>query len=435
MTYKLGLLGLGTVGTGVVQICQDPYQRLGLLSELELYRVGVRSLRKPRGVHLPAQVLTSDLEAIVRDPQVDIVVEVMGGLEPARTLLLSAIAHGKHVVTANKALIARHGEELFSAAHRQGVYVLLEGAVGGGIPIVQPLRQCLVANRIQGIQGIVNGTTNFILSRMTQEQASFAAMLALAQQQGYAEADPSADIDGQDAADKIAILASLAFGCRVDREQVYCEGIRGVTATDIRYAQDWGLVIKLLAIAQRQGEAIDIRVHPTLIPTHHPLAAVSDVDNAVVIFGDPVGRVMLSGPGAGRGPTASAVMGDVLMIAAHLKSEKTRLNPLLDSPLMEPMPLLPLEQVKARYYLRVIAQDRPGVIGAIGTCFGEHQVSLECIVQKTLYPAPEAGSPDQAEIVILTHTVCEKELQAAVASLRQQPVIVQVPSLFRVLPD
>ncbi|MEN9246151.1 MAG: homoserine dehydrogenase, partial [Thermostichales cyanobacterium SRBZ-1_bins_19] len=220
MTYKLGLLGLGTVGTGVVQICQDPYQRLGLLSELELYRVGVRSLRKPRGVHLPAQVLTSDLEAIVRDPQVDIVVEVMGGIEPARTLLLSAIAHGKHVVTANKALIARHGEELFSAAHRQGVYVLLEGAVGGGIPIVQPLRQCLVANRIQGIQGIVNGTTNFILSRMTQEQASFAAMLALAQQQGYAEADPSADIDGQDAADKIAILASLAFGCRVDREQV-----------------------------------------------------------------------------------------------------------------------------------------------------------------------------------------------------------------------
>lgn len=434
MTYKLGLLGLGTVGTGVVEICQDPYQRLGLLSELQIQRVGVRSLRKPRGVPLSAEVLTTDLEAVVRDPEIDIVIEVMGGVEPARSLILTAIAEGKHVVTANKALIARHGEELFAAAHKQGVYLLLEAAVGGGIPIIQPLRQCLVANRIQGILGIVNGTTNFILSRMSEEQASFAATLALAQQQGYAEADPSADIDGHDAADKIAILASLAFGARIDREQVSCEGIRGVTATDIRYAQDWGLVIKLLAVAQRQGEALDIRVHPTLIPDHHPLAGVHDVNNAVLILGDPVGEVMLSGPGAGRGPTASAVMGDVLMIAAHLKSEKTRLNPLLDSPLMEPLPLLPLKQVKARYYLRVIAVDRPGVIGVIGTCFGEHQVSLECIVQKTLYPGAEDGG-DQAEIVILTHTVCEKDLQSAVASLRQQPVIVHIPSLFRVLPD
>lgn len=434
MTCKLGLLGLGTVGTGVVEICQDPYQRLGLLSELQIQRVGVRSLRKPRGVPLSAEVLTTDLEAVVRDPEIDIVIEVMGGVEPARSLILTAIAEGKHVVTANKALIARHGEELFAAAHKQGVYLLLEAAVGGGIPIIQPLRQCLVANRIQGILGIVNGTTNFILSRMSEEQASFAATLAVAQQQGYAEADPSADIDGHDAADKIAILASLAFGARIDREQVSCEGIRGVTATDIRYAQDWGLVIKLLAVAQRQGEALDIRVHPTLIPDHHPLAGVHDVNNAVLILGDPVGEVMLSGPGAGRGPTASAVMGDVLMIAAHLKSEKTRLNPLLDSPLMEPLPLLPLEQVKARYYLRVIAVDRPGVIGVIGTCFGEHQVSLECIVQKTLYPGAEDGG-DQAEIVILTHTVCEKDLQSAVASLRQQPVIVHIPSLFRVLPD
>lgn len=434
MTYKLGLLGLGTVGTGVVEICQDPYQRLGLLSELQIQRVGVRSLRKPRGVPLSAEVLTTDLEAVVRDPEIDIVIEVMGGVEPARSLILTAIAEGKHVVTANKALIARHGEELFAAAHKQGVYLLLEAAVGGGIPIIQPLRQCLVANRIQGILGIVNGTTNFILSRMSEEQASFAATLAVAQQQGYAEADPSADIDGHDAADKIAILASLAFGARIDREQVSCEGIRGVTATDIRYAQDWGLVIKLLAVAQRQGEALDIRVHPTLIPDHHPLAGVHDVNNAVLILGDPVGEVMLSGPGAGRGPTASAVMGDVLMIAAHLKSEKTRLNPLLDSPLMEPLPLLPLKQVKARYYLRVIAVDRPGVIGVIGTCFGEHQVSLECIVQKTLYPGAEDGG-DQAEIVILTHTVCEKDLQSAVASLRQQPVIVHIPSLFRVLPD
>jgi len=434
VTYKLGLLGLGTVGTGVVEICQDPYQRLGLLSELQIQRVGVRSLRKPRGVPLSAEVLTTDLEAVVRDPEIDIVIEVMGGVEPARSLILTAIAEGKHVVTANKALIARHGEELFAAAHKQGVYLLLEAAVGGGIPIIQPLRQCLVANRIQGILGIVNGTTNFILSRMSEEQASFAATLAVAQQQGYAEADPSADIDGHDAADKIAILASLAFGARIDREQVSCEGIRGVTATDIRYAQDWGLVIKLLAVAQRQGEALDIRVHPTLIPDHHPLAGVHDVNNAVLILGDPVGEVMLSGPGAGRGPTASAVMGDVLMIAAHLKSEKTRLNPLLDSPLMEPLPLLPLKQVKARYYLRVIAVDRPGVIGVIGTCFGEHQVSLECIVQKTLYPGAEDGG-DQAEIVILTHTVCEKDLQSAVASLRQQPVIVHIPSLFRVLPD
>ncbi|GAB4211095.1 MAG: homoserine dehydrogenase [Synechococcales cyanobacterium] len=434
MTYKLGLLGLGTVGTGVVQLCRDPYQRHSLTQEIEIYRVGVRSLRKPRGVELHADALTTDLESIVRDPQVDIVVEVLGGLEPARTLILTAIAHGKHVVTANKAVIARFGEEIFAAAHAQGVYVLLEAAVGGGIPIIQPLRQCLVANRIQGILGIVNGTTNFILTRMSQEQASFAATLALAQQQGYAEADPSADIDGHDAADKITILANLAFGCRVERPQVTCEGIRTVTATDIRYAQEWGLVIKLLAIAQRQGEYLDIRVHPTLIPHQHPLAAVHDVNNAVLILGDPVGEVMLSGPGAGRGPTASAVMGDVLTIAAHLKSEKTSLNPLLDSPLMESQPLLPIEQVRCRYYVRVLTADRPGVIGIIGTCFGEHHVSLECIVQKTFHTDPHGGD-DQAEIVILTHNVWEKDLQSALSTLRQDPVILGIPSLFRVLPE
>ncbi len=250
--FKVGLLGLGTVGGGVAEILLNPAQRHPLLQEITLHRVGVKSLDKPRAVDMPAELLTTDLAAIVTDPAIDIVVEVIGGLEPARTLMLTAIAHGKHVVTANKAAIALYGDELFTAAKQAGVYVLLEAAVGGGIPVIQPLKQSLGANRIRSVMGIVNGTTNYILTRMQTEGADFADVLADAQRLGYAEADPTADVDGLDARDKIAILASLAFGERIKLADIPCEGIRQITATDITYAEKLGFVVKLLAIADQQ---------------------------------------------------------------------------------------------------------------------------------------------------------------------------------------
>ena len=295
MAVKVGLLGLGTVGTGTAQILLDPTERHPLVSEIEVIRVGVRSLDKPRVVDISPDCLTQDLEAIVTDPDVDVVVELIGGLEPARSLILKAIHCGKHVATANKAVIARYGDEIFTAANAAGVYVLLEAAVGGGIPVIQPLKQALGVNRIHAVTGIVNGTTNYILTRMQSEGGDFEPILQDAQQLGYAEADPTADVDGLDAADKIAILASLAFGGRIKRSEVYCEGIRNISAADIAYADRLGFVIKLLAIARRDtcpvsDEVLDqlqLRVHPTLVPKDHPLASVNDVNNAILVEGDP----------------------------------------------------------------------------------------------------------------------------------------------------
>src|SRR5919199_735112 len=297
VAFKVGLLGLGTVGTGTVQILLSPTGRQPLLQEITIHRVGVRSLDKPRLVSLPPEVLTTDLEAIVTDPAINIVVEVMGGLEPARSLILKAIAHGKHVVTANKAVIARYGPEIFTAAEEAGVYVLLEAAVGGGIPVIQPLKQSLGVNRIQSVIGIVNGTTNYILTRMQTEGGEFADILTDAQSLGYAEADPTADVDGLDAADKIAILASLAFAGRIKLEDVYCEGIRQVSAADISYAQKLGFAIKLLGVAKATNDisaatSLQVRVHPTLVPQTHPLASVSGVYNAILVEGEPIGQVM-----------------------------------------------------------------------------------------------------------------------------------------------
>ncbi|MGL5061991.1 MAG: homoserine dehydrogenase, partial [Microcoleus sp.] len=301
MAFKIGLLGLGTVGAGTAEILLSPDNRHPLLQELEIYRVGVRDISRSRSLQLPPNVLlTDDLEAIATDPEVDIVVELIGGLEPARSLILKAIENGKHVVTANKAVIARYGSEIFDAANQKGVYVMLEAAVGGGIPVIQTLKQSLGGNRIQTVIGIVNGTTNYILTRMQTEGADFDAVLKDAQKLGFAEADPTADVDGLDAADKIAILASLAFGGRIKLEDVYCEGIRQVSAADIDYAEKLGFVIKLLAIARDNSpsngesgeggsEQLSIRVHPTLVPKTHPLASVNGVYNAILVEGEPIG--------------------------------------------------------------------------------------------------------------------------------------------------
>jgi homoserine dehydrogenase len=432
VAFKIGLLGLGTVGTGTVAILQDPLGRSPLLKEIEIYRVGVRSLEKTRGVDLPLGVLTTDLDSIVSDPDIDIIVELMGGLEPARSLILKAIANKKHVVTANKAVIARYGHEIYSAANTARVYVLLEAAVGGGIPIIKPLKQSLGANRIQSIMGIVNGTTNYILTQMTTEGADFGEVLAEAQKLGYAEADPSADVDGYDAADKIAILASLGFGGRVKREDVYCEGIRQVSAVDITYADKLGFVIKLLAIAEGlQGEAsenLQLRVHPTLVPKDHPLANINGVYNGILVEADPLGQVMFYGRGAGAGPTASAVVSDVLNIVGILFSSEVTddLDPLLSCVHQHYCQVTAIENLETRFYARFLCYDVPGVIGHLGMSFGNHQVSLESVVQIGF-------QEDCAEIVVVTHNVKEGNFRAALAEMEQLEAIKSIPSVLRVL--
>jgi homoserine dehydrogenase len=448
--FNVGLLGLGTVGTGTAEILLNPGQRHSLVNELVIYRVGVRSLDKPRSVAIAPERLTTDLDSIVTDPAVDIVVELIGGLEPARSLILKAIAHKKHVVTANKAVIARYGDEIFSAAETSKVYVLLEAAVGGGIPVIEPLKQSLCANRIQAITGIINGTTNYILTRMKEEGGDFAEILADAQQLGYAEADPTADVDGLDAADKIAILATLAFGGRVKRPEIYCEGIRSITATDIAYAEKLDFTIKLLAIAQREStdaigdsentsdkfqnpEQLQIRVHPTLVPNNHPLANVNQVYNAILIEGDPIGQVMFFGPGAGAGPTASAVVSDILNIAAILTVD--RAVPTVDDKPLDPLlacshhhycTITPMDEWVTRFYARLIAKDSPGVIGKLGTCFGNHNVSLESVVQTDT-------QGDRAEVVVVTHHVREGDMRQALDDIRQFDTVTEIASVLRVL--
>ncbi|MEO0984368.1 MAG: homoserine dehydrogenase [Cyanobacteria bacterium J06639_14] len=439
MTVKVGLLGLGTVGTGTAKILLDPTERHPLLGDIEIYRVGVRTLDKPRDVEISADRLTTDLDAIVADPHIDVIVELIGGLEPARSLILKALHCGKHVVTANKAVIARYGDEIFTVANEAGVYVLLEAAVGGGIPVIQPLKQALCVNRIHAVTGIVNGTTNYILTRMQSEGGDFGPILEDAQTLGYAEADPTADVDGLDAADKIAILASLAFGGRIKLSEVYCEGIRHVSAADIAYAERLGFVIKLLAIARRDtcpvsDEVLDqlqLRVHPTLVPKHHPLASVNDVYNAILVEGDPIGQVMFFGPGAGAGPTASAVVSDILNITATLKSQGSTAQPETPNPLLacthqHYCKVSPMADIISRFYVRLVMQDQPGVIGNLGLCFGNHNVSIESVVQ-----IDTRG--DIAEIVVVTHEVKESNFQTALDEVREFVETQAVPSVLRVI--
>ena len=431
MAFKIALLGLGTVGTGTAEILLSPSGRNALLREIEITKVGVRSLDKPREVQLPTEVLTTDLDDIVSDPHIDIVVELLGGLEPARSLILKAIANGKHIVTANKAVIARHGDEIYTAANQAGVYVMLEASVAGGIPIIKPLKQSLGVNRIQSVIGIVNGTTNYILTKMSEMGADFDRVLAEAQQLGYAEADPTADVDGLDAADKIAILAAIAFGGRIKREDIPCEGIRRVNGTDISYASKLGFVIKLLAIAKTNSHdtaSLQVRVHPTLVPQHHPLASINDVYNAVLVTGEPLGQVMFFGPGAGKGATASAVVSDILNIVGILKSSgRTKnLDPLLSCSHQHFTPITPIEDIETRFYARFLCQDVSGVIGHLGTCFGNHNVSLESVVQ--------IGFRDRlAEIVVVTHDVTEGNFRQALNEIKHLKAIESIPSILRVL--
>lgn len=443
MTIGIGLLGLGTVGAGVAGILSTPAGRHPLVGELNIERVAVRDLLRNRPVDLPPERLTTDPTAVVADPAVEIVVEVMGGLEPARSLILQAIEAGKPVVTANKAVIARHGDEIAAAAAAKGVYVLLEAAVGGGIPIVEPLKQSLGANRISKVSGIINGTTNYILSRMAAEGADYASVLADAQRLGYAEADPAADVEGGDAADKIAILTNLAYGGSVPRAAIPTEGIDQLDGRDVAYAERLGFVVKLLAVSQlidampgsphlaaSAEQLLDVHVHPTLVPRGHPLAGVDGVNNAILVEGEPVGQVMFFGPGAGAGPTASAVVADILNIAgirqATAGAAPAGIDPLLAAGSWRQCQLVESAKTTHRNYVRLQASDQPGVIGHIGTCFGEAGVSIQSIVQF------EANS-DATEIVVITHAVLEARFRQALATITALPEVQGVAACLRTL--
>ena len=420
----VGLLGLGTVGGGVASILLNPQERHPLVKDLELVRVAVRDLSRPRPVELPDAMLTTDPAAVVNDPAVDVLVEVIGGIEPARSLILQAIDAGKSVVTANKAVIARHGTEIAAAAKAAGVYVLIEAAVGGGIPIIEPLKQSLGANRIDRVSGIINGTTNYILTRMAEEGAAYDAVLADAQRLGYAEADPAADVDGLDAADKIAILSTLAFGGPIDRSAIPTTGISALQGRDVDYARQLGYGVKLLAVAERLGKEghdplpLSLRVQPTLVPKDHPLAGVNGVNNAILVEGEPIGRVMFYGPGAGAGPTASAVVADILNIAGIRQASDSAgsVDPLLAADSWRSCVLDESGAIRQRHYVRFNTLDAPGVIGKVGGCFGEYGVSIQSIVQ---FNASEAG----AEIVVITHEVTERQVSDALKAITDLPEV------------
>lgn len=425
-TVKIGLLGFGTVGTGVVRILQENVamiaQKTGTVPEIK--KILVRDLSKPRKIGANAQLTTQAAE-ILLDTEIQIVVELLGGEEPARSLMLEALNRGKHVVTANKDVMAKYGRELFEAAEKHGVNLLFEASVGGGIPIIRPLKRCLAANRISEVMGIVNGTTNYMLDKMTTDGADFAAVLAEAQSKGYAEADPTADVGGMDAARKIAILASIAFGTRVALSDVSVEGITGIEPEDIDYGRELGYTVKLLAIAQENAKGVNARVHPAFIPQTHPLAAVRDVFNAIFVRGDAIGEAMFYGRGAGEMPTASAVCADVMEVARDIGTGST--SRILCT-CYEEKRISPIAETESPYYIRLLAEDRPGVMAAIAGAFGDFQVSLNSVIQKR-----RVGT--RAEIVLLTYKVKDADLQLAVKTLSGLPVVNKVSTVIRVVGD
>ncbi|MDQ3895672.1 MAG: homoserine dehydrogenase [Actinomycetota bacterium] len=416
---RIGVLGYGNVGGAVVALIGENGDtiaaRTGL--RLEVIRVAVRDLSKARTgfAHF-----TDDAASVVVDPEVDLVVEVIGGIEPARALVLAALEAGKPVVTGNKELMAAHGAELFDAAAKAGVDLLFEAAVAGAIPLMRPLRESLAGDRIQRVIGIVNGTTNFVLTRMTESGQSFGEALAEAQQLGYAERDPTADVEGHDAAAKAAIIASLAFGVRVVAGDVYREGITRVSADDIRMAGRLGYVVKLLAVIDAVGGEVAVRVHPAMVPAAHPLASVRDSFNAVFVEGAAAGELMFYGRGAGGRPTASAALGDVIDAAANLRQGTSAGVPGLASARIRPM-----DEVRSQYYLSLDVADRPGVLEQVAAAFARHLVSIVQVLQ--------VGMGAEARLVLVTHTAVERDMQATVAELRDLDSVDRVGTLLRVI--
>jgi len=422
-TLRIGQLGCGIVGSAVLRLLDhnsyDIAQRVG--ANLDVAKIAVRTLSKERDI--PGGMtshLTTDPHEVVTDPAVDIVVEVMGGIEPTRALLLEAIDNGKHIVTANKELLASLGAELFDAAEAKGVDLYFEAAVAGGIPLIRPLRESLAGERIRKVMGIVNGTTNFILTRMSEEGCSFAEALGEAERLGYTELDPTADIEGFDPAAKAAILASLAFNTRVVSGDVYREGIADITAQDIAFAKRLGYTVKLLAIAEQQDGEIAVRVHPAMIPNEHPLASVRDNLNAVFVEGESVGELMFYGRGAGGGPTGTSVVGDIIDIARNMLSggRGPGMYTYADSPIRN------IEAMYSQYYILLDVADQPGVLAAVASAFGGNNVSIRSVWQE--------GTGDQAQLVMITHRALERDLQATLGALRDLPEVTKITSVMRV---
>ena len=422
---RIGVIGHGTVGAAFVKLVKQQADTIAARSgvRLEIARVAVRNTAAHAG-SLAADVLTQDADFVVSDPTVDLVVELMGGIDEARALILKALASGKPVVTANKALIATHGAELFAAADKSGIDLLFEAAVCGGIPLIRPLRESLRGEPIRRVLGIVNGTTNYILTKMSEDGASYADALAGAQQLGYAEADPTADVEGLDAAAKISIIASIAFGANVVAGDVYSEGITKITAADIAIAHRLGYEVKLLAIAELENSSgsVSVRVHPAMVPHHHPLASVRDAFNAVVVDGEASGSLMFYGRGAGGDPTASSVLGDVIDAAINLnKGAHATLGVLTKAK------LLPMAQTSCEYLIPLEVADKPGVLHAVTGIFASNNVSIRA--------AEQDGIGSGARLVFLTHMASEAAVQACIAQLRNLDVVMHVGALLRVIAD
>jgi homoserine dehydrogenase len=419
---RVGLLGCGTVGGGVVTLlareADDIAARTG--AQLELTRVAVRDTARDRGLPLGDGVVTDDPWAVVESDEVDVVVEVMGGLDPAEGLIRRALALGKPVVTANKELVAHVGPELFEVAHAAGVDLAYEAAVAGAIPIIKPLKESLAGDRVTRVVGILNGTTNYILTRMSEEGASYEAVLADAQRLGYAEADPAADVGGHDAAAKCAILASLAFDTAVHGRDVFREGIERVTLTDLRVADRLGYVVKLVGIASEVNDQLGVRVHPVFLPKEHPLASVREAFNAIYVEAEAAGELMFYGRGAGALPTASAVTGDVIDVARNLL--QTTRGPL--ESVHRAKPLRPMAEVRTQYYVLLDVDDQPGVLADVARTFGDHGVSIAQVWQE--------GHDDSAQLVLITHRAREGDLQATVEALAAMSGVRSVASVLRV---
>jgi homoserine dehydrogenase len=420
---NVGLLGIGTVGGGTFAVLarnqEEIARRAGCAITMRM--IADKEVEKARRVVGDRAVVTADAYEVVGNPDIDIVVELIGGTGVAKDLILKAIANGKHVVTANKSLLAQHGNEIFAAAQKKDVMVAFEGAVGGGIPIIKSLREGLTANRIEWIVGIINGTCNFILSEMRDKGSSFADVLKEAQTRGYAEADPTFDIEGVDAAHKLTIMAAIGFGIPMQFKSAYIEGISKLEQIDIRYAGELGYRIKLLGIAKRKDKGIELRVHPTLIPDRRLIANVEGVMNAILVKGDAVGQTMYYGAGAGAEPTASAVVADLVDVARMLTADPEHRVPHLafQPDQLSSTPILPMGEVETSYYLRLRVQDRPGVLADITRILADLQISIDAMVQKE----PHEGE-DQVDIIMLTHMTVEKNVNAAIAKIEKLPVVV-----------
>jgi len=420
---KIGMLGCGNVGAAVIRLLEehrgDIARRAGC--RLEVAKVAVRDRGKPRDVPLEPSRFVSDPMQVIDDPEVDVVCELIGGSEPAGTLVLAAFERDKPVVTANKELLSTRGRELFDASDAKGLDLYFEAAVGGGIPLIRPLKESLTGDRLRRVIGIVNGTTNFILTRMSEDGLAFEEVLSEAQRLGYAEADPTADVEGHDAAAKCAILASIAFNARVVADDVYREGISSVTTEDIEYARRLGYVVKLLAIAEMgRDERIAARVHPAMIPVAHPLASVRDAFNAVFVEGDKVGELMFYGRGAGGDPTATAVVGDLVSVARNLLAETRGVG----CTCFHERTIRPMAETTGQYYILLRVEDRPGVLAEIASVFGRRDVSIKSVWQE--------GTGEDAQLVFITHRAMEGSFQLAVTDLGALPAVEEVRSVLRV---